>query len=200
MRRRRLFGAGALRMCSCMRAIILSALIAPAMLFAAAAVAQTAKPVAKPATKPAAAAPAGPKSIGSFADWQAATYVDGGQTVCYAFTKARQSTPAIAERGEAVLTVTHRVGLRDAVAFSAGFDYAAGAEAEVAIDAGKSQFYTAKRNAYARDGHAIVVALQKAQKVVITSPHAQKTKVVDTFSPKGFGKAYEAIGKACPAK
>ena len=198
MSTQRLFGAGALRMSHTMRAI-LTILIAPllASALATSAVAQTAKPPAKPAP---AAAPGGPKSIGSFDDWQAATYVEGGQTVCYAFTKARQSTPAIKGRGEAVLTVTHRPGLRDSVAFTAGFDYVTGAEAEVAIDAAKIAFYTAKRSAFARDGHAVVVALGKAQKVSITSPHPQKTKVVDTFSPKGFGKAYESIGKACPPK
>ncbi len=204
MSRQRLFGAGVVRMIRCMRAFCLSVLLAPALLFAAEAVAQGPKPTGKPAPAPAAAAaPGGPKSIGSFQDWQAATYPEGGQTVCYAFVKARQSTPAIAGRGEAVLTVTHRVGLRDSVAFSSGFDYAAGAEVAVAIDAAKFAFFTdktAKRSAFIREGHAVVVALQKAQKISVTSPHPEKSKVVDTFSPKGFGKAYEAIGKACPPK
>ncbi|MCX7384045.1 MAG: invasion associated locus B family protein [Alphaproteobacteria bacterium] len=196
-----MFGAGALRMSHLMRAFLLTILLAPALVCALAATAVAQTPTTKPTAKPApAAAPGGPKSIGSFDDWQAATYTEGNQTVCYAFVKARQSAPPLQGRGEAVLTVTHRTGLRDSVAFTAGFDYAAGAEAEVAIDAAKIAFYTAKRSAFARDGRAVVMALQKAQKVVITSPHPQKIKVADTFSPKGFGKAYEAIGKACPPK
>ena len=159
-------------------------------------------PAAKPAAKPApaqAAAP-GPKTIGSFDEWMAATYVEGGQTVCYAFTKAKTSAPAIPGRGESVLTVTQRTALRDAVALTAGFEYAANAVADLDIDKTKVELYTAKRAAFARDGHAVVQALAKAAKVTARSPHPQKKEVVDTFGLKGFNKAYEAISKACPAK
>lgn len=169
-----------------------------ALALAAPALAQT-KPAPAPAQP---AAPAGPKSIGSFDDWQAATYSEGGQTVCYAFVKARKSDPKIQGRGEVVLTVTQRGTGRDSVALSAGFDYAANATAEVQVDARKDEFYTAKRSAFARDGKALVAALLKAKTITATSPHPNpKTpKVVDTFSPKGFAKAYEAINKACPPK
>lgn len=191
-----MFNAAGLRMSAPMRASLL--LLAPAALIlalAAPAYAQAPKPAPKPAAP---AATPGPKSIGSFDDWQAATYVEGGQTVCYAFTKARNSAPAIPGRGEAILTVTQRSTGRDAMALTAGFEYAANATAEIQVDAAKIEFYTAKRSAFARDGHAVVLALFKAQKITATSPHPQKNKVVDTFSPKGFAKAYEAINKACP--
>ena len=46
---------------------------------------------ARPATHP---APTAPKAIGKFDDWTAATHQEGGQTVCYAFTRAATSTPA----------------------------------------------------------------------------------------------------------
>jgi len=176
-------------------------LLCGAAMLNASAWAQT--PAAKPAAKPApaaAAAPAGPKTIGSFDEWMAATYVEGGQTVCYAFTKAKSSAPAIPGRGESVLTVTQRTALRDAVALTAGFEYAANAVADLDIDKTKVELYTAKRAAFARDGHAVVQALAKATKVTARSAHPQKKEVVDTFGLKGFNKAYEAISKACPAK
>jgi len=177
-----------------------SALLAAALLLAplpmadgtALAAAQTAKPAAKPPAAP------GPKSIGMFEDWQAATLAEGGQTVCYAFTRAKTSAPAIPGRGEVVLTVTQRASVRDAVALSAGFEYAANAAVEVEIDKAKLEFYTAKRSAFARDGHQVTVALAKAGRVTAKSPHPQKTSVTDTFSLKGFSKAYDAINKACP--
>ena len=150
------------------------------------------KPTGKPpaaAAAPAAKPPA-PKPIGAFDDWQAATYDEGGQTVCYA-------VPKIPGR-EAILTVTHRVGMRDAVSISAGFEYAQGAEVDVAADKAKFQFYTAKRSAFARDGHAAIAAFEAVKQVTAKSPHPQKKEVLDTFSAKGLTGAYGAINKACP--
>lgn len=178
-----------------MRALLaplLSASLCLAPAAAIAAAAQTAKPPAKPA------AASGPKSIGVFEDWQAATLAEGGQTVCYAFTRAKTSSPAIPGRSEVVLTITQRSSVRDAVAISAGFEYAANAAVEVEIDKTKVEFYTAKRSAFARDGRQVALAFAKAGRAVARSPHPQKTAVTDTFSLKGFTRAYEAINKACP--
>ena len=93
--------------------------------------------VKPPALQPKPAAQPTPKPIGAFEEWQAATYDEGGQTVCYAFTKARSSNPKIPGRGEAILTVTQRVSMRDAVSISAGFEYAANAAVEVLADKAK---------------------------------------------------------------
>ncbi len=73
--------------------------------------------------KPSAAKPEGPKAIGRFEDWTAATNSEAGQTVCYAFVRATNSAPALPGRGDVVLTVTERPSGRDAVAISAGFPY-----------------------------------------------------------------------------
>ncbi len=59
-----------------------------------------AQPLHKPPEKPAAAAAAAPKEIGKFDDWIAATHQEAGQTVCYAFTRARHSAPALPGRGD----------------------------------------------------------------------------------------------------
>ena len=54
--------------------------------------------------------------------------------MCYAFTRAQSSAPAVPGRGDVVLTVTERTGGRDAVAISAGFAYAANAAVAVNVD------------------------------------------------------------------
>jgi invasion protein IalB len=158
--------------------------------------------LALPAVALSAAVPAwaaGPKSIGAFERWQAATYEEGGQTVCYAFTKARTSNPKIPGRGEAVLTITQRPNGRDQVALSAGFEFAPNATVELQVDKQKPvELYTAKRSAFARDGHALVAAFEKGTAVTTRSPHPQKNTVTDTFGLQGFTKAYEATVKACP--
>ena len=113
MRSRRLFRRRRLRISAPMHTR--PALLALAVLLAPA----TALAQAKPAPAPAPAKADGPKSIGTFQDWQAATHTEGGQTVCYALTRAK-TAGAVPGRGEVVLTVTHRPNLRDAVAISAG--------------------------------------------------------------------------------
>ena len=151
----------------------------------------------------AAAAPAkpeGPKKIDSFEDWTAATNVEAGQTECYAFVRASHSTPALPGRGDVVLTVTQRRTARDTVAISAGFAYPAKASVAVQVDQTALDFYTHDRSAFARDGHAAVAAFQRGSGMTARSPGPKGATVVDTFSLKGFSRAYEAINKACPAK
>jgi hypothetical protein len=158
--------------------------------------AETKKAVAP--AHPAAAAPAGPKPIGKFDDWTAATHSESGQTVCYAFTRVQSSAPALPGRGAVVLTVTQRSSGRDAVAIEAGFAYAANATVTLQVDQAGLDFYTSGRNAFARDGKAAVTAFGKGGRAIARSPAPKE--VTDTFSLKGFGQAYAAIVKACPAK
>ncbi len=187
----RLFGAATLRISAAMHAkfLIAAALAAPlATVVPAPASAQQRPPAAD-----------GPKSIGTFQDWQAATHTEGGQPVCYALTRAKSSAPATPGRGEVVLTVTQRPSLRDAVAISAGFAFAANAEVKVEAGATTFEFYTAQRSAFAREGGKTVAAFNKASQAVAKAP-GPKGVVTDTFSLRGFSAAYAAITKACPPK
>ena len=145
-------------------------------------------------------ASAPPKPIGKFDDWQAATHQEGGQQVCYAFTLASSSLPALPGRGAVVLTVTERTGGRDTVAISAGFAYAPGTEVQMGVDQTQLAFYTAGRSAFARDGKAAVAAFEKGRQAVAKSPGPRNAAVSDSFSLRGFSPAYAAISKACPAK
>lgn len=198
MTRARLSAAGAHRMSERMRArpgfpvlfLAVAGLLAPPALAPSAAQAATAHP----------AKAAGPKAIGTYEDWTAAINREAGETVCYAFTRAKSSHPAISGRGDVVLTVTERPGFRDAVALSAGFAFAQNAAVKVVIDTRPPlDFYTSQRSAFSRDGHATVDAFLKSIQVVATSPGPRDEQVVDKFSLRGFNAAYAAILKACPA-
>ncbi len=155
---------------------------------------------ARPTPAPAPARTEGPKAIGKFDDWIAATNVEAGQTVCYAFTRAQSSQPSMPGRGDVVLTVTERTTPRDAVAISAGFAYTPNATVAVSVEGTIFDFYTAQRSAFARDGHAAIVDFQRGSKVIAKSPSPKGVPVSDTFSLSGFSAAYAAIVKACPAK
>ncbi len=152
-----------------------------------------------PRIRPAHAASANaPRSIGKFDDWTAATHQEAGTTVCYAFTRAQSSSPALPGRGPVILTVTERPTGRDTVAMEVGFTFAPNATTTVQVDQTGLEFYTDKRNAFARDGKAAVTAFGKGARAIARSPGPKE--VTDTFSLKGFGAAYAAIVKACPAK
>ena len=142
----------------------------------------------------------GPKELGKFDDWIAATHQESGQTVCYAFVRAKNSVPALPGRNEVVLTVTERPGGRDTVAISAGFPYRKDAAVTVQVDTTGLDFYTAQSSAFARDGKAAVATFAKGSEAQARSPGPHDAHVVDTFSLRGFSAAYAAINKACPPK
>ena len=156
------------------------------------------KPTAPAATQ---ADPSVPKVFGRFGDWRAASRAEAGQLVCYAFTQATKSTPALAGRSAVTLTVTQRpLGPRDAVSVAPGFAYAANAAIAVSVDNAAVDFYPDGRYAFARDGKVAVQAFLKGNNVQVRSPNAKSGTVTDAFSLKGFAAAYAAISKACPQK
>jgi len=155
--------------------------------------AASAQPKAKPAP--------GPKELGKFDDWIAATHQEADQTACYAFVRAKNSVPALPGRGEVVLTVTERPTGRDTVAIAAGFAFRKDAAVTVQVETTGLDFYTAQSDAFARDGKAAVAAFQKGEQALSRSPGPRDGQtVVDTFSLRGFSAAYAAINKACPAR
>ena len=139
-----------------------------------------------------------PRLIGKYDDWQAVTHAEAGQTVCYAFTRASSSVPTLPGRGDVVLTVTHRPGIRDNVAVSAGYAFPATAEMQLAVEGTVLPFYTANRSAFARDGHAATAVFARARQAVARAPGPRGVMVTDTFPLRGFGPAYAAMNRACP--
>ncbi|RKK02486.1 hypothetical protein EBE87_08820 [Pseudoroseomonas wenyumeiae] len=143
-------------------------------------------------------APAGPRALGTFQDWTAATYAEAGKKVCYAFTRASK-TEGAGSRQNVMLTVTHRPQGRDQVAVRAGYTYARNAEVEVKVGSNELPFYTAQDNAFAREGAKAVAAFKGGADAVSTGPGPQgRGKATDTFSLSGFSAAYDAISKECP--
>lgn len=147
------------------------------------------------------AAPAqtpGPRQLGSFRDWTAATYQENGQKICYAFTRASKTEP---NRQGVLLTVTHRPGGRDAVAISAGYAYPRNAEVTVAIGQTNLPFYTGGNSAFARDGAAAVAAMRNGNRATARGPAAGgRGTANDQFSLAGFSAAHDAISRECPAR
>ncbi len=141
---------------------------------------------------------AAPRQLGTFRDWAAATYQDNGQKICYAFARATKTEP---NRQGVVLTVTHRPGGRDAVALSAGYAYPRNAEVTVSVGQNNLRFYTGGNAAFAHDGAAAVAAMRNGRTAAARGPAAGgRGNANDQFSLSGFGAAYDAISRECPAR
>ncbi len=151
------------------------------------------------AARPAAAQD--PSRLGQHGDWTAASFVEDGRKVCYAFTRPRRSEGAPDGRKEVLLTVTHRAAQRDAVVLTAGYPFARGAEVAVAVGGTTLSFYTVGSAAGARDGAAAVRAFRAGQEAVTEAPGPRgRGKVRDAFSLMGFTAAHEAISRECPPR
>jgi hypothetical protein len=142
-----------------------------------------------------------PTTIGTFQDWQAATFTEDGRRVCYAFTRAARSQPAVPNRGEVVLMVTHRAASRDQVAVRAGYTYPAGAEPAGTVEAAAGNvslaFFTAGDAAFARGRAEAVEAFRRGRALRLQGPGPRGGTVTDTFSLMGFSAAHRAISEAC---
>jgi invasion protein IalB len=143
-----------------------------------------------------------PQKLGEFQSWTAASFAEGGQKTCYAFARPSKSEPA---RQGVMLTVTHRHTARDTVTISAGYAFPRGTDTrpvDAAVNVGGTElnFYTSGSTAAARDGAAAVRAFRNGKEAVMKAPGANgRGTVADTFPLAGFGAAYEAISKECPA-
>lgn len=164
-----------------------------AVLLSTALLALLAAPVAAQQQRPAGR---GPQRLGDFQDWTAAVHNEGGQKVCYAFTRAQRTDP---QREGVILTVTHRSASRDQVALTAGYAYPRNAAVTIAVGQTQLPFYTSGNSAFARDGRAAVGAFRGGTTAVARGPRAGgRGTANDTFSLSGFTAAYEAISRECP--
>lgn len=165
-----------------MKTMILSSLLALA-------------PVAALAAGPAALGPNG----GQYGHWTAATYGQGNDKVCYAFTMAQSSTPPLQGRGKVMLTVSERQTSHDEVSVTSGYDHAKDAKVQMTVGSTAFSFYTQKNVAFAVDGKGAVTAFKIGNSASVESPGPHgHGKVTDQFSLSGFTAAYDAIVHACP--
>jgi hypothetical protein len=142
-----------------------------------------------------------PALIGKFDEWTAATHQESGGTACYAFTRAKSSSPTLPNRGRVVLIVSQRPWIATAavsrVAIEAGYQFALDATVTVQVDQTPLAFYTVSSSAFARNNNATVAAFQQGTQVTSRGQGPQNQVVTDTFSLKGFLPAYSAISKTC---
>jgi hypothetical protein len=152
--------------------------------------------VAVPGFTLAATAAEAPKPLGVFKSWTAATYGNGADKACYAFTTSK--LPKGSKATPAMLTVTERASFRDEISLSQGITYAKDAKVMLAVGSTKLDFFTKANMAYAMKGAATTQAFLDGSAVTATATAPDGKPVTDEFGLDGFSDAYKAIQKACP--
>jgi len=142
-----------------------------------------------------------PKPIGSYGGWQALTYEENGKPVCYAVTEPAKKEGQYTSRGQVYALVAHRPADKKLNVFTiiSGYTYKEDSDAILEIGDQKFTLYTQESMAWANDADdpKIVDALKKGTGMVVHGTSARGTETIDTYSLKGFSKAYDAIGDAC---
>ena len=146
---------------------------------------------------------AGGKSLGEFGSWRASTYLEGGQTVCYASASADQAVGGDKGRKPTFLLVTHRPKEPDQISINGPWGFKKDTEVELQVGAMKNNLFTKGEFAWTKQqgaDHAIVGLMLKGRSAVIHAVPVHGTAINDTISLDGFGKALAAIDKECGVK
>lgn len=158
---------------------------------------------AAPLLGPALAQTAEPQSIGTFGNWQAVTFDEGGKKGCYITSKPTKEEGNYSQRGRVYVLVTHRPVDKsyDVVSFVAGYVYGDAGDVTVTIDQTEFDLFTHEDSAWAPDAatdQGLVNAMKKGNGMVVRGKSSRGTPTTDTYSLSGFSKAYQAIAEACP--
>ncbi len=149
---------------------------------------------------------ADPRLLGTYKDWNAFAFEEGGHKVCYISSQPKKKEPAAAKRGEAFMLVTHRPAEKalDVVSFIAGYSYKKDADTVVEVAGKTFKLYNEGETAWARDADdkGITAALRdaKGKPLVVKGISARGTKTTDTYSTDGAVQAFDAINQACGVK
>ena len=143
--------------------------------------------------------------IGDFRDWSAFRFAEDGKPACYMASQPKKAEGNYTSRGDIYGLVTHRPSeeRRDEVSFIAGYSYMKDSFVEVSIGSSSWQLFTQDDGAWAvneTEDKGLVQAMVKGSSMVVRGTSSRGTLTTDTYSLKGFTKAYEAIGKACGLK
>jgi invasion protein IalB len=142
-----------------------------------------------------------PHPIGSYGDWQALTFDEGGKSGCYVIAEPTRKEGNYTSRDQVYALVTHRPADEKLNVFTVIAGYTYQSDSKVTLEIGDEKFsLTTKDNtawAADEDDPRIVAALKKGTGMVVRGTSSRGTETTDTYSLTGFTKAYNAIGDAC---
>lgn len=147
-----------------------------------------------------------PQLIGEYGDWAAYTYTENGKKVCYMASVPKRDEGRYTRRGDINVVVTHRPGENSFDVFNIVAGYTYKKNADVVIKIGNKTFknlFTDEDKAWTlteADDQALVAAMKRGERMIIDGVSSRGTKTKDTYSLKGFMRAYKAISAKCGKK
>lgn len=147
-----------------------------------------------------------PRQIGEYDDWIAYTYKENNANVCYMASVPKRDEGKYTKRGDIYVVITHRPKEKSFDVFNivAGYPYAK--DAGVTVKIGKEifkSFFTEEDKAWTLDekhDRALIKAMMRGERMIIEGKSVRNTKTKDTYSLKGFTRAYKAISAKCGKK
>lgn len=143
-----------------------------------------------------------PKVLGTFRDWNAFSFVERGQTVCYVSSQPKSTKPDGVRRGNIHVLITHRPADKalDVVSIIFGYPLRKDSEPVVEIGGTNFQLFSDNETGWARDAQTdarVVAAMVKGATMTVKAASQRGTQTTDSYSLSGLGQAYAAINKEC---
>lgn len=141
--------------------------------------------------------------LGTFQSWTAYSFQGTDGKVCYMADEPAKSVGKYTYRDDVFLSVTHRPNDKtfDVVSMQAGFTYKKGTKPTLRVDNHKAvNLEAVKDMAWVKEATSdkkLVQDMIQGGEAIAYGQSQRGTKITDTFSLKGFTKAYETINEAC---
>lgn len=146
-----------------------------------------------------------PRWLGDYGKWIAFAYSENGGKVCYMAAKPDKEEGKYKRRGAVHALITHRPKRKafGVVSFVLGYTLKKDSKVSVRISKKTFALFTHKDTAWAPDKNtdkALVQAMVRGNRMVVTGVSARGTKTKDTYSLRGFTRAHRRINAVCGVK
>lgn len=143
-----------------------------------------------------------PQTLGTFKDWQAYSWVEGGKKICYMLSRPTKSAPKGVNRDDIYLMVTYRPksSSKEEVSHVTGYPYMERSTVDMTV--GNRKFVLATNNdvAWVPEGESdekLINAMRSGSKLIVKGKSQRGTLTTDTYSLQGFTAAHKQIRKSC---
>ena len=143
------------------------------------------------------------ENLGTFGEWTAYTYHDESGRICYMASQPTKSSGKYSKRGDVFLMITHRPEEKtfNVVNTVAGYTYRKDSKPTLTVDNKKAiALISHDDTAWAKDAKTddqLVEQMKAGSLGTLKGTSKRGTLTTDTFSFKGFSKAYQKIDEAC---
>ncbi len=143
--------------------------------------------------------------VQAYEDWTLQTNGQGEKRICLLWSLPQKAQGKYKKRGNIYAYVTHRPANDsfNEISILAGYTYRKESTVSVGIGKRKFKMFTDGNTAWnhtSKEDAQMVRAMRAGNTMVVRGVSSRGTKTTDTYSLRGFTKAYQALAKACPKK